>query len=107
MLQPESRSLAQKALGHPLSGKHPVHHANEIFNDNRPENLVICESHRYHMLLHARMKAKKACGNPNGKRCKRCRGWGDPSQMIRSPKHPSYRHNPGECLNFSPEQTAA
>lgn len=48
--------VAETALGKPLPKGAEVHHWNEIRSDNRPENLVVCPDHSYHMLLHRRAR---------------------------------------------------
>lgn len=52
--------VAEMALGKPLPHGAQVHHFNEVKNDNRNVNLVICQGQAYHALLHelARVKAK-------------------------------------------------
>lgn len=64
--------IAERVLGRPLERKHPVHHADEDKGNNASSNLVLCESHGYHMLLEQRTRALKACGNANARRCKFC-----------------------------------
>ena len=52
------KKRAEKALGRTLSGtKHVIHH-------HSLTQIVICEDHAYHMLLHARMNTLMEGGNP-------------------------------------------
>ncbi len=65
--------IAEKALGKPLPAGAVVHHHNEIKDDNRNANLVICENDDYHKLLHVRLRVMKAGGDPDFDRiCCRC-----------------------------------
>lgn len=68
--------VAERALGFPVPRGVEVHHFNEIKSDNRGSNLVICQDATYHKLLHVRMGALRACGNPDARQCWLCRGWG-------------------------------
>jgi HNH endonuclease len=56
--------VVEKILGRYLDSIHPIHHVNGIKNDNRPENLVVCEDRSYHRLLHKRMRVIGAGGDP-------------------------------------------
>lgn len=78
---PEHIFIAEKVLGAPLPNNAEVHHFNEIRNDNRNENLVICESHDFHALLHKRKRAYEACGFADWRKCWHCQKWGDPREM--------------------------
>jgi hypothetical protein len=74
--------IAEYVLGHYLDPKHPIHHVDEDRGDNEFSNLVICEDHTYHRFLHARMRALKACGHANWKKCKHCKEYDDPKNII-------------------------
>ena len=57
--------IAETALGKFISREHPIHHFDENMTNNANSNLVICEDHSYHSLLHARARILRAGGNPN------------------------------------------
>lgn len=64
--------VAERALGRALPERANIHHVNGIKNDNRPSNLVLCEDHKFHMLLHKRAEAYAACGDADKIRCCYC-----------------------------------
>lgn len=73
--------VAERALGHSLPPQAVIHHVNEITSDNRPSNLVICQDQTYHMLLHIRLRALKACGNAEFRKCTICQVYDDPNNL--------------------------
>jgi hypothetical protein len=79
--------VAEKALGKALPYKAEVHHVNEVKHDNSNENLVICQDHSYHALLHLRREAYKACGNAQWRKCRFCQIWDDPKIMSKRGHH--------------------
>jgi len=84
----EHIAVAEKVLGRPLPDQAEVHHFNEVKSDNSNKNLVICEDRSYHFLLHARLNALRACGNPEARQCWICREW-DPA-CFRGQKNASF-----------------
>lgn len=72
--------VAELALGRALPLKAEVHHVNHQPADNRPSNLVICENHAYHHLLHRRARAYAASGSARGIKCMYCQQWGMPGE---------------------------
>ncbi len=57
--------VAEKALGHYLPEGAIVHHVDEDVQNNKPNNLVICQDNAYHRLIHVRMRVVRHGGNPN------------------------------------------
>jgi hypothetical protein len=78
----EHVAIAAAALGRAIPKGVEVHHVNEDPSDNSRGNLVICQDHAYHFLLHRRLRALLACGNPNYMKCEICHQYDDPSQLY-------------------------
>lgn len=89
--------IAEKALGKPLPPEAVVHHIDHDKSNNRRGNLVICQDQAYHLLLHHREKALKACGNPNFRACRFCKKWDDPNNMVYTKVNFTYYHR--DCRN--------
>lgn len=85
--------VAEKALGKRLPKGVEVHHVNEDKDDNRPDNLVICPSQKYHALLHMRMRAVASGFPAHYRSCSICKKFDDPAKMYVKPSgnHPRHR----------------
>lgn len=75
------RLVAEKALGKSLPAKAVVHHVLTEEKGTVTTNLVICEDQGYHLLLHRRERALKACGHADYLRCRHCREWDSPENL--------------------------
>ena len=65
--------IAEAALGRVLPEGVEVHHVDGDTYHNAPGNLVVCEDHRYHRLLHVRARILRLGGDPNRDAvCSRC-----------------------------------
>lgn len=71
---PEHILIAEKALGKHIELPHVVHH-------HTPDQLVVCEDHAYHLLLHKRQRAYEACGNAHWLKCKYCKQYDSPEKI--------------------------
>ena len=74
--------IIEKALGKYLPKKADTHHVDGNGLNNENTNLVACEDHAYHMLLHRRTEAIKACGHATWRRCKYCHNWDNPDNLF-------------------------
>ena len=71
--------VAEKALGKPLPPGAVVHHCGTVDDQTQ---LVICQDQAYHMLLHRRLRALKACGHANWRKCKICKQYDKPENLV-------------------------
>lgn len=78
---PEHRIIVEKAIGRKLKGTEVVHHMDGNGLNNDKNNLCVCPNNAYHKLLHQRINAVKACGNPNWRKCPYCKEYDDPLNM--------------------------
>lgn len=62
-------------LGKRLPKGAEIHHIDGDPDNNVKNNLVVCQDHYYHILLHLRSDALKACGNPSARKCQICGKW--------------------------------
>lgn len=78
----EHRIVAERAIGKSLPPGSEIHHWDENPANNDPSNLVICPDKAYHKLLHVRMDAYKATGDPDKRKCPFCKKYDDPDLMM-------------------------
>ena len=46
------------------------------------EQLVVCQNHSYHMLLHQRQQAFNSCGHANWRKCVYCKQYDSPDNLY-------------------------
>lgn len=80
--RPEHILIAEKALGKNLPKGAVVHHIDGDVSNNSRENLLICPSQAYHMLIHRRQRAMDDSGNPDYLLCIYCGKYDDPSKLY-------------------------
>lgn len=85
----EHTLVAEEKIGRLLLQEERVHHENEIKSDNRPDNLTVFPNEKSHQQHHVRMKALRACGNPDWRACKFCRNY-DAPEHLRFAKYATY-----------------
>jgi hypothetical protein len=88
--------VAEKALDKVLPKKVVVHHIDEIKGHNENTNLVICEDENYHRLLHTRLRAYKATGDPHKRKCWICKKYDYQSALVRDGS--GFRHSACKTL---------
>lgn len=70
--------IAEKVIGMPLPNGVVIHHYGEKTDNAK---IVICQDQAYHVLIHARMTAMMASGNPNYRKCVFCKQYDTPANM--------------------------
>lgn len=88
--------IASQSIGGQVPRGAEVHHVNGVRADNQPGNLVICENHAYHHLLHRRANALRACGHAGWTRCWVCGRWDAPENVYTKPRGTTSCHT--ECI---------
>jgi hypothetical protein len=84
--------VAERALGRPIPKENQVHHVDGNGSNNAGSNLVICESNKYHQLLHVRTEALRLSGHADWLRCKYCQQYSPTSDLYISPKETNQYH---------------
>ena len=74
--------MAERVLGKLLPPGAEVHHIDGNPGNNSQKNLVICENHSYHSLLHRRERAIKACGHADWLKCRFCGKYDAPENLT-------------------------
>lgn len=85
--------IVERAMGKLLRGTAEVHHVDGNGTNNEPSNLVACDSHAYHCLLHRRTRAFLACGDPSASRCSICGGHDRQEDIHHCPPQKNRRGN--------------
>lgn len=73
--------VAERALGKRLPDEAEIHHVDGNPANNATNNIVICQNHDYHMLLHQRERALKNCANAAWRPCTICGQYDDTAMM--------------------------
>jgi hypothetical protein len=74
--------VAEKVLGRYMPDGAEVHHVDANKRNNANENLVICQDHAFHLLLHQRQRALDACGNASWLQCCYCHKHDEPNRLT-------------------------
>ena len=74
--------VAEKVLGRHLPKSVEIHHIDGNGFNNKHNNLVICPSKAYHMLLHQRERALLASGNASWLKCRLCGKYDAPVNLA-------------------------
>lgn len=74
--------IAEKAVGRLLPRSIEVHHVDGNPKHNTNSNLVVCQDHSYHMLIHQRTRAYRESGHADWRSCAYCNEFSPPSELY-------------------------
>lgn len=77
-------AVAERALGKKLPKGAVVHHVDEDRSNNANNNLVICQDNAYHRIIHRRLRAFKATGHADWRRCHLCKKYDSLDNLLKS-----------------------
>ena len=78
----EQLIIVEAVLGKSLPPKAVIHHIDGNPLNNTKNNLVVCQNQAYHMLLHRRARALKECGHADYRKCKYCKKYDAPINLV-------------------------
>ena len=70
--------VAEKVLGKSLPINSVIHH----YSKRDDKKIVICENQAFHMFLHQRERAHRACGNVHWRKCWICKEYDSPENLV-------------------------
>lgn len=77
----KARHVVREVLGKSLPEGAEIHHIDGNPANNSNDNLVVCENHSYHKLLHSRIQSLLDCGNAKLKNCWLCKRYDTPENL--------------------------
>lgn len=84
--------IIENIIGRKLPDGACIHHIDGNKQNNDNKNLVVCDSHSYHRLIHAREKILIKCGNANKRKCKYCKEYDYTENMYFNKSGRSHFH---------------
>ena len=90
----EHVAVVEAVLGRKIKQGEIVHHIDGNRSNNVNNNLMVCPSQEYHMLIHVRQRAFDATGDATKRKCSYCNTW-DSSGNLKFGKYGSVFH--AEC----------
>lgn len=80
------RLIVEQRTGIKLPAHAVVHHVDPTDKKTNTGPLVVCQDAEYHSIIERRTRAYYGCGNANWLRCKVCKQWDDPANIISRPR---------------------
>lgn len=73
--------IVESVFNKQLPPKAVIHHIDGNPGNNVNSNLLICPDHKYHNLIHRRIRAYAACGHAEWRKCVHCKQYDDPKNL--------------------------